>query len=339
MPSYVQSIVAEGLCKSYGGHHAIRDLSFSVNRGEVVGFLGPNGAGKSTTMQILTGLLEATSGEAYVAGYAVARNPAAVKRAIGYMPENNPLPEEMRVREYLRHRARLKGLDRRTTRSRVEEVLDLCDLQRKAARKLIRSLSKGFRQRVGIADAIIGRPEVTILDEPTIGLDPHQVLVMRRLVERIREHTTILLSSHILAEVEISCDRVLILSQGRLVAAGTPTELRREFIRNHRYIAEVRGESAALRREVAAVHAELAVTRVGEPDEDGFYSAEIECPLAEDFAEPLLQRLHACPALRLRALARRQPSLEDIFLAATKRSWELEMNGSVTQTAQSGSAA
>lgn len=322
--STTSSIEARSLSKNYGSQTAIKDLSFSVSKGEVVGFLGPNGAGKTTTMRILAGLLPATSGEAYVAGHAVARDPAAAKRNIGYMPEHNPLPEDMRVAEYLRFRARLKEVPRREIRRRVGEAMELCDLHRKAARKIIGALSKGFRQRVGIADAILGHPDVTILDEPTIGLDPHQIILMRKLIDRLRERTTMILSSHILAEVEMSCDRVLILSHGRLVAEGTHAALRDEFIRNTRYRAEILGSESDVRTEIEAVSPDVQIVSRRTDPADGFVTFELETPARANLSEPLLARLHTAPSLRVRAFERVNPRLEDIFLAATQRSWEIE---------------
>lgn len=320
-------IEARSLSKYFGRQAAIKDLSFSIAKGEVVGFLGPNGAGKTTTMRILAGLLPATSGEAHVAGHAVAREPTAAKRNIGYMPEHNPLPEDMRVAEYLRFRARLKEVPRRDIRRRVDEAMELCDLHRKASRRIIGALSKGFRQRVGIADAILGHPDVIILDEPTIGLDPHQVILIRKLIDRLRERTTMILSSHILAEVEMSCDRVLILSHGRLVAEGNHASLRREFIRAARYRAEILGAESEVRAEMEAVSPELRITSRRTDPSDGFVTFELETPAAANLSEPLLARLHASPGLRVRAFGRIEPRLEDIFLAATQRSWELETGG------------
>ncbi len=326
MSSSRTSIEARSLTKRYGGHAAIQDLSFTIDRGEIVGFLGPNGAGKSTTMRILTGLTAATSGEAYVGGFAVARDPDAVKRSIGYMPEQNPLPEDMRVAEYLRYRARLKEVPWRNVRQRVAEAMELCDLHRKASRKIIGTLSKGFRQRVGIADAILGRPEVTILDEPTIGLDPHQIIMMRKLIDRLRERTTVILSSHILAEVEVSCDRVLILSQGRLVAAGNHASLKEEFIRSTRYRLEVSGTVHELTEKLNTLSPEFQIVSRRTDPVDGFTRYELETPVKENLSEAILERLHAAPTLRVRALERTEPRLEDIFLAATQRSWEIELS-------------
>ena len=204
------------LVKSYAGAAAVADISFTVARGEIIGFLGPNGAGKSTTMRILTGYLPANSGTVRICGHSVAAETDVVKRLIGYMPENNPLPEDMRVSEYLYFRGRLKEIPRRKLGPRIDEVLELCDLKR-VRHKIIGQLSKGYRQRVGIAEAILAEPPVIIMDEPTIGLDPHQILIVRDLIASLRGRMTVIISSHILPEIEMTCDRVLIINRGRVV--------------------------------------------------------------------------------------------------------------------------
>ncbi len=323
LSSTEHSIEVRHLTKYYGSAPAIKDVSFSVRPGEVVGFLGPNGAGKSTTLRILSGLLRADRGEAYIDGISVARDPERVKERIGFMPENNPLPEDLRVVEYLRYRAKLKGLSGRDARKRVDEVMERCDLTRHARRKLIGNLSKGYRQRVGVADAIIHRPAVTIMDEPTIGLDPHQILQIRKLIDGMRGSMTVILSSHILAEVELSCDRVLIINQGRVVAAGTPAALRAEFFQNPGYLAEISGSEA----EVAAALAKApggAEVRSRTVGKDGFAHFILGAAEAEDLSEPILHALVSTSGLRVRRFERQNPTLEDIFLAATRRSWEQE---------------
>lgn len=323
MSSIPHSIEVRHLTKHYGSAPAIKDVSFTVRPGEVVGFLGPNGAGKSTTLRILSGLLRADSGEAYVDGVSVAREPEQVKKRIGFMPENNPLPDDLRVIEYLRYRARLKGVAGRDVKARVDEVMERCDLTRRARRKLIGSLSKGFRQRVGVADAILNRPAVTIMDEPTIGLDPHQILQIRKLIDGMRGSTTVILSSHILAEVELSCDRVLIINQGRVVASGAPAELRAEFFRRPGYLAEVAGSDDALEEALSPISSNIH-TRSEPPDPEGFRKITISSETSEDLSERLLRALAANRRLRLRSFERHNPTLEDIFLAATRRSWEEE---------------
>ena len=216
------SIEVNHLTKHYGRIAAVQDVSFSLKKGEIVGFLGPNGAGKSTTMKILTGLVPANSGSAYICGIPVSTHPEEIKRKIGYMPENNPLPMDMRVREYLRFRGKLKEIPGPKLRKRIEYVLDLCDLVR-ARRRVIGALSKGYRQRIGIAEAILSDPEVIIMDEPTIGLDPHQILKIRDLISSLKGRMSVIISSHILPEIELTCDRVIIINRGFIVAKGTPS--------------------------------------------------------------------------------------------------------------------
>ena len=327
------SIRVKDLTRQYGALKAIHKVNFTVNPGEVVGFLGPNGAGKSTTMRILSGIMSATSGSAWVGGICVAQNPHEVKRKIGYMPENNPLPDDMRVVEYLRFRARLKGVSSRKLRATVQEAMEICDLARTARRKIIGTLSKGFRQRVGIADALLGDPEVIIMDEPTIGLDPHQIQGIRKLIDNLRGKHTVILSSHILPEIERSCDRVIIINRGRIVAAGTSNELREEFLPGNRFSLIVAGTDAAVTADAADATDAAVATCLAQ---HGFDAAILESTfIAEnrsrliirvegggDIGPELIKALSNQRDFILHSLAPREPNLEEIFLAATKRSWE-----------------
>ncbi len=238
-------IEVENLTKRYPGRTAVDGISFQIGRGEVVGFLGPNGAGKSTTLRILSSFLPATSGTARVAGFDVFREPDEVRRRIGYMPENNPLHLDMRVREYLKFRARLKGLGWRRSRERVDAVLQQCGLTDVAGR-IIGQLSKGYRQRVGLSDALVHEPDLIILDEPTIGLDPHQIRSVRALVKELGKKHTVVLSTHILNEVEMTCSRVLILHRGRILAADRTEDLGRRMSLDGQVVAEVEAPEAAL---------------------------------------------------------------------------------------------
>jgi ABC-2 type transport system ATP-binding protein len=217
-------IHVSNLTKYYGDYAAVRNVSFDVARGQVVGFLGPNGAGKTTTMRILAGFLTATSGKATIDGLDVFWDPVEVRRRIGYMPESCPLYPEMRVREYLAFRAGLKGLHGRAARARIDFVSGRCWLQ-DVQRQLIGTLSKGYRQRVGLADALLHNPPVLILDEPTVGLDPSQIRETRNLIRELGQAHTILLSTHILSEVEMTCERAIIINRGRVAAAGRLDEL------------------------------------------------------------------------------------------------------------------
>lgn len=207
-------IEVENLTKRYAGHTAVSSISFTVNRGEIVGLLGPNGAGKSTTMRVLSGYLPATAGTVRIAGLDVFHDSTEVRQRIGYMPENNPLHQEMRVREYLKFRARLKGLGMRRSRDRVEVVMEQCGLT-DVSRRIIGQLSKGYRQRVGLADALVHEPELIILDEPTIGLDPNQIRSVRKLIKSLANTHTVLISTHILPEVEMTCNRDPHIQQAR----------------------------------------------------------------------------------------------------------------------------
>ncbi|MGN0835534.1 MAG: ATP-binding cassette domain-containing protein [Candidatus Spyradosoma sp.] len=310
------AVVVRKLCKNYGSHKAVSGVSFSVKRGEIVGFLGPNGAGKSTTMRILAGLTPANSGIARICGIPVSTDAFRAKAHLGYMPENNPLPEELRVIEYLRWRARLKDVPEKRLRERVESVMAACDLARKARRKLIGSLSKGFRQRVGIADALLSEPDVVILDEPTIGLDPHQILGIRSLIRGLRGKKAVLISSHILPEIENVCDRVIIINQGHVVAAGTPEELRAEFVRSRAF--EIVSDAAPER--VAEVLGALSVERVpATATEPSRLLARIP---ADAPREDFLEKLHFS-GIRVEEFSEKRASLEDIFIAATKRNYDV----------------
>ena len=316
------AIEVHNLVKAYAGVTAVHNISFTLNRGEILGFLGPNGAGKSTTMRILTGYLPATSGTVNICGVSVATQPDAVKRLIGYMPENNPLPEDMRVSEYLFYRGRLKEIPRRKLSGRIDEVLQLCDLTR-VRHRIIGKLSKGFRQRVGIAEAVLAEPPVIIMDEPTIGLDPHQILIVRDLISSLRGRMAVIISSHILPEIEMTCDRVLIINQGRVVATGTPGELRRDILGHSLYKLEISGDIDALPDVLAAIEPTLKITEQSGADLLGFHTIRLATDRDDSIGEPLMRALVGDPRFRLRGLTREHPSLEDVFLTATRRTWEI----------------
>ena len=318
----VPAIEAVNLMKIYHGTPAVNEVSFRVAPGEVVGFLGPNGAGKSTTMRILCGLTTADSGRAAINGVSVARYPEKAKRFIGYMPENNPLPEDLRVSEYLRFRARIKDIPPKRISSRVDEVMEITDLHRTAQHRIIGALSKGFRQRVGIADALLAEPKVIVMDEPTIGLDPHQIRAFRRLLDALRGKMTIILSSHILPEIELCCDRVIIINQGRLVAEGTPASLRKEFLSQSQWSVCIKAEPAAFDFALASLPKPPRVSSVGNPDGDGFRTYNLLAYTDDPSMGEALDQLAARNGWALRQLSRKEPSLEDIFMAATKRSWD-----------------
>jgi len=317
------TIEVSNLVKTYGSLTAVNNLSFTVKRGEIVGLLGPNGAGKSTTMRILTGYLPANSGSVHICGQPVASHPEATKRHVGYMPENNPLPDDMRVSEYLWFRGRLKEMPRAKLRARIDEVLELCDLKRNRHRILGR-LSKGNKQRVGIAEAILAEPAVIIMDEPTIGLDPHQIIIVRNLIASLRGRMSVIISSHILPEIEETCDRVLIINGGRIVAQGSPADLRHEIFGHSTYRVELGGDTGSLALQLPAIDAGLQIVSQGEVSPDGFRAVTLMTNVQADLGEKLLQALPAA-GYRIRSLARTQPSLEDVFLAATRRSWDARL--------------
>lgn len=321
--SAAPAIEAVSLCKSYGAFHAVSDISFTVARGEIVGFLGPNGAGKSTTMRVLSGLMPATSGTARLCGVSVPAEPDLAKRHLGFMPENNPLPEELRVVEYLVWRAKLKGVPPGRVRERVDAVMDACDLTRTAKRKLIGTLSKGFRQRVGIADALLAEPEAVILDEPTIGLDPHQILGIRDLIRSLRGKVAVLISSHILAEIEQVCDRVIIINGGRIVAQGNTAALRAEFFPGRVFSLLCAAAPAEISRLLGAVEPAVVVSETAAPDAEGMREIRVQLPETSPLARSLLETLVASPAVKLRELSEERPNLEDIFIAATRRSRDI----------------
>ena len=307
-------IEVENLTKRYPGRTAVDGISFQIGRGEVVGFLGPNGAGKSTTLRILSSFLPATSGTARVAGFDVFREPDEVRRRIGYMPENNPLHLDMRVREYLKFRARLKGLGWRRSRERVDAVLQQCGLTDVSGR-IIGQLSKGYRQRVGLADALVHEPDLIILDEPTIGLDPHQIRSVRALVKELGKRHTVVLSTHILNEVEMTCSRVLILHRGRILAADRTEDLGRRLSLDGQVIAEVEAPPAQL---LEAFRDLPEVERVEVEPMDGDFQRLSLVPRNGADLRPLVSaeiREHGWP---VRELTRSRHSLEDIFIHLTR---------------------
>src|SRR3954447_4478944 len=259
-------IEVENLTKRYAGHTAVSGISFTVKRGEIVGLLGPNGAGKSTTMRVLSCFMPATSGTVRVAGLDVFHDSTEVRRRIGYMPENNPLHTEMRVREYLKFRARLKGLDRKKSRGRSDVVMEQCGLTEVSPR-IIAHLSKGFRQRVGLADALVHEPDLLILDEPTIGLDPNQIRQVRELIKNLANKRTVLISTHILPEVEIMCSRVIVIHKGRIRASDTAENL----LKNHRAAGLVRLEASGTGPEAREVLTNLPGVKDVSEEQDGDY--------------------------------------------------------------------
>ncbi len=304
-------IEVEHLTKRYAAHTAVDDLSFNVGRGEVVGFLGPNGAGKTTTMRILSCFLPATSGLARVAGFDVFSQSLEVRRRVGYMPENTPLYADLRVDEFLSYRAALRGLNAAKTRTRIGEVAELCSLAG-VRRRIIGQLSKGYRQRVGLADALLHEPPLLILDEPTIGLDPGQIREVRELIKRLGDRHTVLLSSHILPEVEAACSRVIIINRGRIAAAGTPAQLVRQSRMADLLRVELKAGATGAAAALRAVTGVYEVSSAG--GDDGWEHLDLSTNPGADPREEIY-RLVAARGWILRELSRRRtPSLEQVFI-------------------------
>jgi ABC-2 type transport system ATP-binding protein len=313
-------IEVANLTKRYAGHAAVSDISFTVRRGEIVGLLGENGAGKSTTMRILACYLPASSGTVRVAGLDVFQQSDEVRRRIGYMPENNPLHHDMRVREYLKFRARLKGLGRKQSRRRADVVMEQCGLT-EVSRRIIGQLSKGYRQRVGLADALVHEPELIILDEPTLGLDPNQIRSVRQLIKGLGGTHTVLISTHILSEAEMMCHRVVIMLEGRILAADTPENLQRLMSSNGQIIAEIAAPLADL-RECWAQMAEIEQFDVS-PSEGEYFRCALTPRDGLDL-RPVIFLLARERGWLLRELTRSRHSLEDIYVQVTRPGEEEE---------------
>jgi len=298
----------------------VSDISFTVGRGQIVGLLGSNGAGKSTTMRILSCFMPATSGSVRVAGYDVFTQADEVRRRIGYMPENNPLHPEMRVREYLKFRARLKGLSFSRSRERVDVVTEQCGLAH-VSRKIIGQLSKGYRQRVGLADALVHEPELIILDEPTIGLDPNQMRSVRQLIKDLSHNHTVLISTHILPEVEMTCSNVIILHEGKILAADTPDNLQKIMGNNSQVVAEI----AAPLTDLQACWEAMAEVEYFDlsPTEGEFFRCALTPRNGVDL-RPQISSLAQQRGWPLRELTRSRHTLEDIYVRVTRPDEEEE---------------
>ncbi len=305
-------IKVENLTKRYAGITAIDNLNFEVERGEIVGFLGPNGAGKSTTMKILTSYLPASSGSATIAGFDVFSQSLEARRHLGYLPENTPLYHDMRVGEYLRYRANLKGVPRGKVKERVGDVLELCTIGN-VERKLIGSLSKGYRQRVGLADALVSDPDLLILDEPTIGLDPNQIRQVRELIKNLAHKRTVLISTHILPEVEMMCSRVIVIHKGRIRASDTAENL----LRNHRTAGALRLEASVGADDARLILSQLnGVKDVTEEKNADYSTFHLRLEANSDPCEEVM-RLVCERRWGLREMMRRRATLEDVFVELT----------------------
>jgi len=303
-------IRVQNLTKMYGSRRAVDGISFSIEEGEVVGFLGPNGAGKTTTLRILTCYMPATSGYASIGGHDVFSDSMAVRRIVGYLPENTPLDVHMRVREYLNFRGKIRGLDRAGREAAIKRVSELCWLGDFIDRP-ISQLSKGMRQRVGLADALLHDPKVLILDEPTIGLDPTQIRETRNLIQQLARRHTVLLSSHILPEVEATCERTIIIAGGRIVASGTPAELKERIRGGSRLIAEVSGPGTEVEKALSGVNGVSKVSH--DVSDNGWHRLTIETTRGGDPREQIFQTIKQ-KGWSMRELRLEVGSLEEFFV-------------------------
>ncbi len=316
-------IEVEHLSKIYGNTAAIEDVTFTVQSGEILGFLGPNGAGKTTTMRILSGYLPATNGTAKIAGIEVHEDSMAVRQKIGYLPENPPLYPDMTVEGFLKFVAEIKGIPRADRLKRVDYALDRCNLLDRR-KTLIRKLSKGYKQRVGLAQAIVHDPPVIILDEPTIGLDPKQIIDVRNLIKSLAGDHTVILSTHILSEVSMTCNRVAIINQGKIVATGSPEILTKELAQQTSYdiqtSATLEQARSVLSQVAGVVSVELNNTDHVEPDR---LNLRVLSNISDDISRELVSAL-VIQDLGLYEIRRKQTSLEDVFLQVTGKTASID---------------
>ena len=308
-------IEVTNLTKKYGDHIAVDHLSFRVEKGQIYGFLGPNGAGKSTTMNIITGYLAATEGTVTIDGKDIQKDPEEAKRSIGYLPELPPLYVDMTVREYLEFVAELKKVPKKERKRQIDEVMEMTQIT-DMQQRLIRNLSKGYRQRVGLAQAILGYPEVIILDEPTVGLDPKQIIEIRDLIRKLGENHTVILSSHILSEVSAVCDHIMIIAHGKLVASDSPENLQKLMSGSMELNLEVKGSAAAVK---SALQEISQIDRIEENTEASKNVAKMKVISKEnaDIREQVFYAL-ADAKLPILEMTHAEKSLEDIFLELTE---------------------
>ena len=307
-------IEVQSLSKRYGSNFAVDDISFTVNDGEILGFLGPNGAGKTTTMNLLTGYLSSSAGVAKINGIDVLENPIAAKKEIGYLPEQPPLYLDMKVSEYLNFVYDLK----KCTLPRESHISEICKLVKidNVYKRVIKNLSKGYKQRVGIAQALVGNPKVLILDEPTVGLDPKQIIEIRTLIKSLGKSHTVILSSHILSEVSAVCDRIIVINKGKLVADGTAEDLSKTLSSDHRLTVRIAGSERTVYSVLTAIPEVRTVRCLGQKEE-GTYDFTVEADEGTDIRYELFKRLSErnLPLLLSKSM---EMSLEDIFLKLTK---------------------
>jgi ABC-2 type transport system ATP-binding protein len=306
-------IEVKNLTKIYGSTKAVDNISFTVETGKILGFLGPNGAGKTTTMRILTGYLPATEGTAKIAGYDIHTSAMKVKQNIGYLPENPPLYPDLTVREFLDFVAKIKGISDRP--KKIKKALECCQISDKE-KVIIRKLSKGYRQRVGIAQAIVHEPSVIILDEPTVGLDPRQIIEVRNLIKSLARDRTIILSTHILPEVSMTCDRVTIINHGKIVATNTPESLQKQLAQGSGYQIEVEGDTTKITSKLKQINGvdTVKIDKIPEIPKRSLISITVkdDYDVGRDVASMIIYQ-----GLGLYEMKRTRPSLEDVFLHLT----------------------
>lgn len=308
-------IEVSNLVKKYGDHTAVDHLSFQIEKGKIYGFLGPNGAGKSTTMNMITGYIASTEGKIMIDGHDILEEPEAAKKCIGYLPEMPPLYFDMTVLEYMKFAADLKKIPRNQKDKQIKEVMDMVKITDMKDR-LIKNLSKGYRQRVGLAQAILGYPEVIILDEPTVGLDPKQIIEIRDLIKSLKQKHTVILSSHILSEVRAVCDYVLIISHGKLVASDTPDNLERLAAGSNSLLMKVKGEKDTIRKDLETIEGVTGVEMSYDSDEE-LWKTKVSIQEDVDIREKVFYAMAKanCPIYEMQV---KRVSLEDVFLELTE---------------------
>lgn len=314
-------IEVTGLSKKYGKHIAVRDVDFTIRDGEIIGFLGPNGAGKSTIMNILTGYLSPTTGSAKIDGYDILENPKEAKKRIGYLPEIPPLYLDMTVREYLHFVYGLK----KVTLPEMPHLDEICRLVKveDVQHRLIKNLSKGYRQRVGIAQALVGNPDVLILDEPTVGLDPKQIIEIRSLITQLGKHHTVILSSHILSEIQAVCQRIIIINKGRLIADDTTENLSKTMSEDHSMVARIVGPKAEIRKALTSIRGVASVDCLGQR-ESGSNDYHIQPEEGADVRAAIFQRMSERKYTVL-MMKTNELTLEQIFLQLTERDMDFTL--------------
>lgn len=310
----VLMIEVKGLSKRYGAHLAVNNVSFNIEKGEIVGFLGPNGAGKSTIMNIITGYLSMTCGEVKIDGFDISEEPQSAKRRIGYLPEIPPLYVDMKVKEYLNFIYDLKRV-KFPKKAHIDEIMRLVKVD-DVADRLIKNLSKGYRQRVGFAQALVGNPDVLILDEPTVGLDPKQIIEIRELITKLGRNHTIILSSHILSEIQAVCKRVIIINKGNLIADGTPEQLSEKLSDDSSLEARIKGDEAEILNSLRGIDGVSAVESLGSR-ENGAYDFIIRPERSADVREEVFRRIVNSGNVLL-SLKSNEMTLEQIFLRLTE---------------------